>query len=544
MSFFHNSYNSNLLRSCSFLLEQYGITHTKKYLKELLENHNDDLSFLSIIDIVSEYGIESGAVHKGKSSYSDFDTPFICSIQQQNWPQAYFTVVTYCEGDKIIYLSPNSNKLKESSLLEFEKIDKEVILLFDDTHKKEEKNYKDNKEKEKNEALRSIIPIIFLGIIFLKSLITQVSATYYLPYSWPAPVFLTTSGIGLLIAFLLLLHDVDSYNPFFKEVCGGGLGKSKLNCNAVLSSSGSYFLGISWSIWGFSYFSTFFICQIIFSSSIPYLFLWAILSLVMVIFIPYSLYYQYKIVKQWCPLCLAILSVLVTNTVISSIFLTQQSKSLFNWQTLFNVFTIGLGLLLFTYYAIPLLKKSIESKKYKNLWHQQRFNPDIFYALLVKRNQITVPVDGLGIVVGNPSATNEIIKVCNPYCGPCASAHLELEQLINKSTDVRLRVIFTASGEVNDRRTAPVAHLLSMQDKLDKQTVQKALDYWYRDPMKDYEAFAKKYPIKGELTPQKSKIYAMRNWCNEMDIRATPTIFINGYELPEGYRIDELKNFF
>lgn len=67
---------------------------------------------------------------------------------------------------------------------------------------------------------------------------------------------------------------------------------------------------------------------------------------------------------------------------------------------------------------------------------------------------------------------------------------------------------------------------------------------WYLADKKDYEAFAQKYPMNGELKQQKDKIIAMREWCNVMKIRSTPTIYVNGQELPNSYRIAELKNFF
>ena len=60
-----------------------------------------------------------------------------------------------------------------------------------------------------------------------------------------------------------------------------------------------------------------------------------------------------------------------------------------------------------------------------------------------------------------------------------------------------------------------------------------ALDDWYLAEKKDYDAFALKYPMNGELQQQKDKIIAMREWCDAMKIRATPTIYINGQELPE-----------
>ena len=42
---------------------------------------------------------------------------------------------------------------------------------------------------------------------------------------------------------------------------------------------------------------------------------------------------------------------------------------------------------------------------------------------------------------------------------------------------------------------------------------------------------------------QASKIEAMFKWCDDMEIIATPTIFINGYQLPDAYDIEDLQYF-
>ncbi|WP_147676335.1 DsbA family protein [Algibacter pacificus] len=47
--------------------------------------------------------------------------------------------------------------------------------------------------------------------------------------------------------------------------------------------------------------------------------------------------------------------------------------------------------------------------------------------------------------------------------------------------------------------------------------------------------------MNGELEKQNHKIEAMRNWCDAENITHTPTIFINGFELPKEYSIEDLR---
>lgn len=533
--------NNGLLVCCN-ILTYFDVKYTRTQVKKLLENHLDYPSLLCIKDTLSEYGIESAAIRKGAYSYADFEAPFICSIQEEDWPQPAFTVVSGCTADRVTYLDPISNKEKICSLDAFGQKDKEIVLLLDGGQKKDEDGYLKNLQIERTENFIDYIPVYAFTSVVLLSILTQLDllTTAY----WISLPFLMTSTIGLLVSLLLVWHEIDAHNPFIKEVCGGGK-RGKFHCGAVLSSSGSQFLGISWSVWGFAYFATFFISMIFFPGQSGYLVLWSLLSVVALLYVPYSLYYQAKVVKQWCPLCLAVQAVLLVNSLLSGWFLYQQVPPFPPVaQPVLHIVSLGIAVLLLTYYAVPVLKRAKESRSYEKRWKKLRFHPDIFQSLLQKNTPVTVSPEGLGIVVGNPDAAHEIIKVCNPYCGPCSKAHPELEQIVHRNPDVKLRIIFTANGEEGDARTAPVAHLLAIEEKYESGQVQQALDDWYLAPKKDYGTFAEKYPMNGELKRQQEKIYAMRDWCEAMKIRATPTIFIDGYELPESYRIAELKNFF
>jgi len=419
-------------------------------------------------------------------------------------------------------------------------MDKEIILLLDAEHKKDELDYMQNTAKEQTQAIISRIPVYaFIGVV-----LTTLGLMFfsYASLHWISPFFLMTSTVGLLISLLLVWHEVDAHNPFIKEVCGGQ-GR-KMNCDAVLSSAGAAFLGISWAVWGFAYFASFLLSILLFSEQIAYAYLWSIVSIGALIYLSFSIYYQSKVIKQWCPLCLSVLAVILINSIASTYFLNKSNIVLFDWKSVLHVVEIGLLFLFVTYYAIPMLKQARESKSYSKRWKKLRYNPNIFEALLSKTNVVSVSADGLGVIVGNPDAKNEIIKVCNPYCGPCAKAHPELEHIVKNNKDVKVRVIFTASGEEEDIKTAPVTHLLAIQSKGDLKMTTKALDDWYLADKKDYQVFSEKYPMNGELKEQKDKIIAMRNWCDVMKIRVTPTIYVNGQELPDSYRISELKNFF
>lgn len=523
-----------------FLLTTFDIRYTKYKLEESIENHVDHPSLFTVKEVLEEYGVRSVAIHKRSYSYDDFQTPFVCAIQHQEWDQPMFTVVTEATETEITYFEPASATIRKIPYPDFEGIDKNVVLLIDTEEGHDEVQLQENRKKEFIKRTYQRLPLYVVVLAIAIFIVNQFSVGF----SWVPVTFLITTLIGLLISGVLIWHEIDTHDPFIKEVCGGK--SKKLNCTAVLSSKGATFLGITWVVWGASFFTWLFLTQLLFSyDNIQQAYFPYFASLIVTPYIFYSVFYQWRVVKQWCPLCLGIQAVLLVNAIISSFYLTNHD-GIFetNWQAAFAATIFAVLVLSLMYYAVPLIKQAREGQEYRKRWARIRYNPDVFNMLLKKGSILSsIPTD-LGIVVGNPAAKSEIIKVCNPYCGPCSKAHPELEAIISKNSDVRLRIIFTAYGNKSEHLTAPARHLLAIHEKYNQETVKEALDNWYNDDEKDYEAFASRYPMNGELNKQSEKTNAMEKWCKEMKIRATPSLFIDGYELPQGYSISELKNFF
>ena len=531
----------NIKIVCQKLFDIYGIKYSDLNVEKLVEEHIDNYSMLSIKDTLSEYGIESVAIRKNNYNYYDFETPFICAVQQEDWPSVNFTLVSIINETSITYLDPLTNKFKETSLSDFDQLDKGIVLLVDDTNKKDELDLSKHIAQQRNQAIARDIPI-YLSIIILLSSLWYATDNFQEGITWVNIIFTISSFMGIVVSSLLLWHEIDAHNPLLREVCGGQ-GK-KVNCDAVLHSSRSRFLGISWAIWGFSFMISLFSIQVFFSGNLSFLYLSVLLSLIASPYILFSIYYQAKVIKQWCPLCLVVQALLLINSITAMFFLYNRDISfeLITIHSIVLTLFIALFFIISTHIFIPIIKSARDNGITEKKWKKLRYNPDIFQALLDKSDKVTASTEGLGIVFGNPHAKNEIIKVCNPYCGPCAKAHPELENILKNNFDVKVRIIFTASGDDDDILNEPVQHLLAIQEKNGREAVHHALDDWYLSQEKDYNVFAKKYPMNEELKQQKDKIIAMYNWCNTMKIRATPTIYINGSELPDSYRVSELKN--
>ncbi|WP_431217324.1 DsbA family protein [Puia sp. P3] len=191
----------------------------------------------------------------------------------------------------------------------------------------------------------------------------------------------------------------------------------------------------------------------------------------------------------------------------------------------------------------PFLFKMQRAKNIHRNYLRLKFSDEIFDTLLKKQMALTIPADGLGIDMGNSGAANTLIKICNPYCGPCSKAHQQIEELLEQHDNLRVKIIFTALNDDSDKGAIPARHLMALAGMGDRRLTKQALDDWYLAEKKDYTLFAAKYPLNGELAKQGVYLEAMSSWCKEMKVAQTPTIFYNGYRLPSAFNIDDIKYF-
>jgi hypothetical protein len=317
-----------------------------------------------------------------------------------------------------------------------------------------------------------------------------------------------------------------------------------INCRAVLNSKaakiGSFF---TWSDAGFIYFTGGFLALLLNGMHTSAAGLVSYLTLLALPYSVFSIYYQWRVAKQWCILCLTVQALFITEFMIALLGGMYHTA-------LIDIISAKVMLVTMLSFIIPaiawlLLKPYILSAKENNTHKTDlarlKFNQQIFTSILLHQKPVEHVTTGLGIVLGNPTAKYKIIKVCNPYCKPCAAAHTAIDELLQGNNDVSVQIIFTASGGSNDKRTMPVRHLMAIEEKGDQHVLQTALHDWYSAPVKNYEAFAGKYTMNGELQHQENRINAMNEWCNRTGIMFTPTFFINGFQLPAMYKVSDLK---
>jgi uncharacterized membrane protein len=534
------NYESNVKATIAFLkLLKVKVNNTT--VDETLQNHPDWPSLLCISDSLNKWNIPNGAGKIDPNDIGQLPIPFIAYTYEKENPLVVITQVT---DITIQAYQINYNKPVTESKEDFIKRWNGIYLVAEPTETSGEPNYETNKRKAFFNSLVSVAvftALIIISFLFLNRIVEAANPI----------VSFSTTGIylqwlilltGVVVTSMLLWYEIDKSNNVLQKICSG---IAKGNCNAILTGKqAKVFEWLSWSEVGVFYFTGSLLILLFAENTAANSV--AVLSWINILALPYtvfSVYYQWRVAKQWCVLCLAVQALLLLGgiNVIANNFLFPIP--------VFSFLLIANCLLLFMlpvaiWYAVkPHILRLQYAMNLKREYLRIKFNSEIFDILLKKQKQVTHSTDGLGITLGNANAAHELVKVCNPYCGPCGKAHPEIEKLLAQNNNIKARIIFTATNDEHDRAAKPVKHLIAIADNDDELQIKKALDDWYLAEKKDYDVFAAKYPMNGELKQQDEKINAMAKWCKNTDIQFTPTIFINGYQLPNAYGIEDLKYF-
>jgi uncharacterized membrane protein len=510
------------------LLRYLKIDITDTSLKRIdLRKDLDNMQSLSMA--LEEYYVDTLVVKLQAYQLKEIPYPAIAHLNKNN---GHFVVLLKLEQETIYYVDPEIGNVKES-IGDFEKKWTGVILLAETNEKSGEEGYK---EKRKHE-LFLLWSNRIAWCLLCSLLITQTFfvSSEVLPYYF-------AKIVGFTFCFALLQKQFGTSNKSIDAFCKMG---AKSNCDAVIHSPASRLFGIiHLSELGLLYFVGGLLSLIIAAfahSAIPLPI--SILSLVAFPFIIGSIYYQWRIVKAWCPLCLLVMLVILLEVL-----------CLYVWGDSF-AFSLQSTFISLLGFALPLLfwlsvrQRFIDSHQVpaleRNLTKFTR-SERIFQTLLSNQQTIEMIPFSHELTAGNAEAPITITIVSSPTCGPCSYAHAVMENLLHQF-DGKIKANFRFTVNMNDLNSISnqmIKHALALS-KVDKDKCLKALSDWYFSSNKvDINKWKHEHPIEnlnGRSQALENLLNEHATWSIEAGISATPTLFINGKRYPEEYSLTDLK---
>ncbi len=537
--------NNNVIAVTKNLLHHLSVPVTNIYLTNSIKEHQNSATIASISSLLDRLKINNMTVHITTDDLNEIAYPAIAQIEKNNY--GYFVMLLGAKNNQVKYIEPELGWITES-FDDFKKKWTGIVLMADAEGSTGEKNYAKKRMRERLTNLK--IPLMIVGITVLLGLSMASGVRSYPLFvgNW-LPVFLIKLA-GVAISILLLIKTIDSQNPLVNKICNLGLKKSKLNCSSVLNSSSAKLLYglLSWSEIGFFYFTGSFLALVFMLFSNSFDSVWLVLTVINLLALPYTLYsitYQ-AFTKQWCTLCTAIQVLLWLEFIFlfqSGIFRGLPGFDL----TAFNCIAWGFLLpVLFWVVVKPRLVKSQAVEPLKDKLNKFIKNPKLLNTMLVNSKKVETSVFSNEIIVGDPESKTVVTMVISMYCGPCGSAFKYINELVEEYNDIKVVIRFSVKAEDDDRDTNDIVKfILAATFERNREEIIILINDWYEKGNRDFKSWVKNNPLKdqGNLKKATPLLDAHINYCKEAVIKKTPTIYINNYEMPEGFYAGDIPYF-
>ncbi len=514
----------NLFNVLLSFLKKENIHLNQDELKLQLLSHSSYPSLHAITGVLDHFSIDNIALELPKEHEILIQLPkyFIAHINSQQKEE--FVLVNQLENRiAIVYSNKKKNKIAIEDFLE---IWSGIIIAA-------EKDNNTVSGKTINNKLTSIFFYSLIGILML-------GVFFYTKPSLLSSLHFILSVIGVSLSVLIVKHEFGFQSKTLDRICSVSEDTS---CDAVLNSKGaSIFNNIKLSDISLLYF-------------VGLTFTWLIyvnldLTITAIIFLTlmalpitfYSIYYQYQIVKKWCPLCLGIVAVLwlqcctllFNETVIPSMKLDYTSSFV-----LFFSFSFTTSLWVF---IKPLLKKQEQLEQLEIEHYKFKRNFDLFNSVYSKGESLdTNSINSSEIILGNKNAPLRILMVTNPSCFYCKEAHIDLEEIIKRNLkNINLTIRFNVPQEESNIANQVAKRLLEIYTESEERC-RVALHEVYLDDA-DLNQWLVKWGTSAN-TIYSNLLEAQQNWCHTNKIHFTPALYVNGKQFPKEYQRSDLSYF-
>lgn len=504
-------------------LRLLNVKHNKSYSNAYYNKHPYNGSLYGLSSMLQDYGVENmGLRLNDKEEIVALEAPFIAQIATD------FVIVSRIASNAVDYIW-RGEKI-HATLAAFLETWTGVVLVAETDENSMEPDFKKLHKEEMFDRIRHYA----LGMVILTvSLLSFIWNGENL--NWGVSLLLFANLCGVYLSLLLVLKQIDIHSEYADKLCSLF---NKNGCSNILETAAAKFMGvISWSEVGLSYFvaNTFIILFL--PQLREYV---ALLNLCVLPYSFWSIWYQKFRAKQWCMLCLGVQGVLWLIAGIDFIF------NGIHIPQLMSVNTVYAGAVYVTpYLLISLLLPLVVSAKQQEKSLQQmssfKMREDIFRVLLEKQSHYEVSRATSQIMFGNPEANLLVTILSNPHCNPCAKMHKRVEKLLKEcNNDLCIQYVFSAFGpEYHESNIFLTAVYLNNGIEF----TQNIYNDWFTWGSVQRKRFFEQHPQNISDPKVQEEFSRHQDWIEKTKLRVTPTILINGYLLPDEYKIEDIKYF-
>ncbi|MEM1177289.1 MAG: vitamin K epoxide reductase family protein [Acidobacteriota bacterium] len=535
-----------------YLLERLGVPVSRTAVVEAIYSHPGSHTTRAAADALESWNVGAEIQHGGGAALLERATlPALVYLKDDAAPRA--AVLDALDVSSATYFDPAAGKVVTSTRDAFDAAWLGFLVACEPRPGAGEPGLADSRRSERLEKGRRVV--VASGFVAL-----ALGGSVALPAGGPTLLF-SLKLIGVLTSLVLVLYHF-SPQTRFGGLCYQG---RRANCRNVLRTPAAKLWGLfPMADIGLLYFAGTALALVL-GASAPgptaagtSLGVLALLNLAALPYTFFSVFYQARIARTWCSLCLTVQSILWLEFFVLGFapfgaeaasftppwrLLTEGSAAFQGhapWLTL-----IGLGVPLWLWLAIrPWFQRGWVHDEWRFRARRLQRHPEVLKMQLSKAPIHEVPAFEPELKTGVDGAPYEMVLLGHPDCPHCARVHSQMEDLTRRFPDrVSLRFLMLSEPGADGRDF--IRDVLALRYAGRDSEALAMLDHHYRHQIRPADFSA------GDLDPDLLETYgsqvedllkATYRWADERRVAVTPKTFVNGVLLPEAVEVRDLDS--
>lgn len=474
-----------------------------------VESHPETPSLLAFSDALSFFGIPNGAFTIEFQDFDHLPDTFLTVLDLGNG----HLILSYIEkkGQNILYTDHEGDP-KSISLSEMENVWTGAVLAAEN-----------NGEitKSSNSFYSKLLPAFIICAVVL---------ILFFIGGWFLSGFGFITMIGLFFSFEAIKTELGFESGFSAQLCDGS---EKSSCSQIINSEKGKIAGFKLSDLSIFLFGTQLLSLLVLNQDHlnNYYFLIGVSLLACIPFTLYSVYFQMKVEKKWCPICLSIIGVIYAQLIYLMFNMTLILGKVNIDFTTISLLAAAAFVFAGTYF---FAKKALilYGKLKKDTEFDSRYIRHYPYFKNILTSTEPLHLKAEPILLGNPNAAVTITFITSPLCGYCREAHDFLQRIYNQyKNQVNIKIRFNMTGVVTAEVEEMLIQLLNIYQTKGEDKFIEALHDWYSH--RQAEKWLKKYSTTlDNRTFLLNKVVSVSYENLQNNLFFTPHYFINDYAYP------------
>jgi len=173
--------------------------------------------------------------------------------------------------------------------------------------------------------------------------------------------------------------------------------------------------------------------------------------------------------------------------------------------------------------------------------NSMKADEEVFRTLLTQQPYYKVSKADSQILFGNPDAKLTISIFTNLFCNPCAKIHKRVEKLLydtNRKVCVQYIISsFTPNLEFVNK------YLIAAYLGKGHRECEQIIAGWFEKGKLLKESYFKDMQLDMTNPAIETEFQKHEAWKEKTQLSVTPMILVNGYKLPDNYKIEDLRYF-